>query len=61
MNDTIGKLLCKIGWHRWKWVGHSLFYEPAYMCVRPYCRTCKQELFAGTILWEREEQLEGDK
>jgi hypothetical protein len=57
----LGKLLCRIGLHRWKYVGSSLFGHPAYMCSRPYCRTCKQNMFTADIYWQREEILEGDK
>lgn len=57
----IGKLFCKIGWHRWKYIGSSIFGSPAYMCKRPHCRICKQDAFTGTITWQREETLEGDR
>jgi hypothetical protein len=61
VREILGKLLCRIGWHKWKYIGSSLFLERAYMCVRPYCRVCKQDTYSGTILFQREEHLEGDK
>jgi len=61
MTEILGKLLCRIGLHRWKYVGSSLFGEQAFMCKRPCCRTCYLNMWTGKIFWQRAEILEGDK
>ncbi len=62
VSETVGRLLCRMGFHRWKLIGHSLFGDPAHMCTRPYCRTCRQFFLAGAATyWQRDERLEGDK
>lgn len=60
MSINVGRWLCGFGIHRWRQFAMSIFGDPAYLCIRPHCRSCRQYfLHAGEyIYWEREESLE---
>ena len=54
-------LLCRIGLHKWRLIGTSLFGQPGYMCMRPACRSCYQDMWVAKIFWERDEVLDTDE
>lgn len=54
-------LLCQLGIHKWRLIGTSLFGQPGYLCVRPACRTCYQDMWTAKIFWERDEVLDTDE
>lgn len=60
LKHRIGKWLCAIGLHRWRYLGTNLFGHGSDMCVRPYCRVCRQFMGCATVYWHRTERLEGD-